>query len=189
MENDKNSSKPLQDKRGTASACEKYELAITSYVLGEETELPKAELEAHLKTCKNCRQDLKEWKEAVAILRAEAHDAKPEAKKKRAELLAEIKGQPSGQEQCFQCLPSDIDLKQIGWDVGDVWRCIGEHGPIPITDLPVKCNMPPWKITATFFWLVGEKKVEIVPDTFPNQVRLTPEEQNLYFEETGKLKL
>jgi len=75
--------------------CEKYGMAITNYVLGEDLRMPAEELFAHLRVCQKCRDELVDWRETYAVMRTEAYYKKPKAQKKFQELLEKIKNLPA----------------------------------------------------------------------------------------------
>ena len=173
------SSKKSKQQRG--AGCEKYELAITNYALAEDMGISKEELYEHLATCKKCQQDLTEWSTAVGILRAEMHDARPEAKKKRIDLLSKIKGQPVP----TPAVPPTWNT--VGKAAGEMWKCLGEKGPTVLTNLPQVCAMDFWLAASTYGWLLREQKLKVDQSKFPPIVQLTADEQNRYFEETGQI--
>ncbi|HEC64358.1 MAG TPA: hypothetical protein ENI23_03595 [bacterium] len=169
-------------KNNKKNPCEKYELAITNYALGEEMGMSKEELYEHLATCKKCQQDLKEWSSAIGILRAEVYDAKPESKNKRAELLSKIKGQAVPHPK----VPPTWNT--VGKAAGEMWKCLGEKGPTVLTNLPQVCAMDFWLAASTYGWLLREQKLKVDQSKFPPIIQLTPDEQNRYFEETGQIE-
>ena len=77
-------------KKMTKNSCKKYELAITNFVLGEETKIPREELINHLRVCANCREDIKEWRATYAVMRAKEYDSRPEVKEKWDNFLKEL---------------------------------------------------------------------------------------------------
>jgi len=171
--------KKTKQQRG--AGCEKYELAITNYALGEEMGMTKEELYEHLATCKKCQADMKEWSSAIGILRAEVHDATPASKTKRAELLASIKGHPVPSPE----VPPTWNT--VGKAAGEMWKCLGEKGPTVLTNLPQVCAMDFWLAASTYGWLLREQKLKVDQSKFPPIVQLTADEQNRYFEETGQI--
>lgn len=74
--------------------CDKYGIAITDYVLGEEMDITYDELFNHLRECVECRKDLANWQTTYAALRTDAYHKTPEAKKRMQELLDKIHNLP-----------------------------------------------------------------------------------------------
>jgi len=68
-----------------------YTQTITDYVLGEAVGVTKEELFNHLRACKQCREEFFNWEDFYAVLRTEAHDAKPEVKERCQALVEEFK--------------------------------------------------------------------------------------------------
>lgn len=80
-------------KNKTKNQCEKYELAITNYVLGEAMGMTKEALFEHLKTCKNCRRDLTEWRDTYSVMKTEAYYQTPQGQAKMKRSFEDVKRQ------------------------------------------------------------------------------------------------
>ena len=142
--------------------CEKYQLAITNYVLGEKMDITREELYGHLAQCEECQKDIREWDATHALLRAQEYDSRPESKKKREELLAKIKSMPVNQVACNpQKGETNIDVKwEFGSNAGKVYRFLkpagkGKRVPIEVVintlgEIPAHQGMS---------WLASENKL------------------------------
>jgi hypothetical protein len=75
------------------SKCKKYAQAITDYVLGEETDVPKEELMTHLKTCAQCRKEATNWQDFQDMLRVKEYHSRPEVKEKWDRFFKELTGE------------------------------------------------------------------------------------------------
>lgn len=149
-------------KTEKASPCEKYELAITNYVLGEKIQMLKGELFNHLRTCPNCRADLKDWQATHSVMRAEAYDSKPEVKARSEAFIKKLVNQPLPDRQAglpAQTQPSSglattevvsslqmpeveplpgaqvFDLTEVGNTAHAVWHHLAKNGWVRVKDL------------------------------------------------------
>ena len=176
--------------------CEKYGLAITDYVLGEEMDISREELFNHIATCENCQKDLANWRNDYAALRNKAYFEKPETKKKYQEMLNRVKSSPARPESIrdSQCglgdkLPDGIDVNinlEYGWYAGTLWHHLGEYGPVRLEDIPEKINADMDKVKYVTGWLMGEKKVCMKQAKDSLYIYLTKEEQEKYHQIKGK---
>jgi len=160
--------------------CKKYSIAITSFVMGEDIGMPKEELFEHLKHCKTCQKDLVDWRDTHKVMQMEAEAKTPAFKQNIADMARQIK------HEIAPPMPDAISIVKIGNAAGTLWHCLGENGPLPLTALPEVCKLDPPTTKDALVWLLSEKKLDLDEKKRPNIVSLTPEEQNLYFEETGK---
>ncbi len=172
--------KPIKDP------CEEYGLAITNFVIGEKMNMTKEKLFEHLRQCPKCQDDLRNWKATHAAMKATAMDSSPAGQARKQTDFSKVKEAINA--HYAQPMPDAVSVDKIGNAAGDMWHCIGANGPMPITVLPEKCNLDSWTATVTFGWLLGEKKINVDDKKRPNVVSLTPKEQNLYLEETGKIE-
>lgn len=88
-----------------ANDCEKYGIAITNYALDEKLNMSRQELFNHLLKCKKCREELFDWQNSIAVLRAEEYHNRPEVKKKTEELIRELK------KEMIKSTPPPTDIK------------------------------------------------------------------------------
>ncbi len=160
--------------------CEKYGLAITDYILGEEMDISREDLFNHIASCEKCQKDLENWRETYAAMRNKAYMEKPETKQKYQEMLERIKSpkcNPGNQ------LPSgtDIDInKEYGWHAGILWRHLAENGPTKEEEIPVKIQADKDKAKIVTGWLMGEKKVCLRQVKGEKYIYLTKDEQEKY---------
>lgn len=104
--------------------CEKYELAVTDYVMGQAMKMPKEELWEHLKTCKNCRRDFADWQDTYTVMKTEAYYNKPEGKQKMKESFETLKKRMADMEKKRSVtVPgrTPIDAK---WEIGSAAETI-----------------------------------------------------------------
>lgn len=166
--------------------CEKYGIAITDYILGEEMNISREELFNHLATCDKCRNDLTNWRDTYAAMRNKAYLEKPETKKKYNEMLERIKS-----SQCCSDgkLPDGVDINinlEYGWYAGTLWHHLGEYGPTKVEDVPAKIKVDADKVKYVTGWLMGEKKVCMKQVKNATYIYLTKEEQEKYRQVKGK---
>ena len=178
-----------QPKKAKATdPCEKYGIAITDYILGEEMDIPREELFTHLAACEHCRKDLANWRDTYSAMRNKAYMEKPETKKKYQEMLARIKSSASSVVPSSQCSAGDklqggIDIninKEYGWHAGILWSHLGENGPTKEEDIPAKIQADKDKAKVLTGWLMGEKKVCMKQINQDKYIYLTKEEQEKY---------
>jgi hypothetical protein len=141
--------------------CEKYELAITSYVIGEDIGLPKEELMAHLKTCKNCRRDLADWQDTYLVMRMEAESNTPEGKKKMKDSFEALKKRMAEGERKERVIDTEW---LIGTAAGVVWRFLKQNGKTDVETLAMKTRIRPALIERSLGWLAKEKQVCLSED-------------------------
>lgn len=162
------------------SACEKYGLAITDYILDEEMAITKEELFNHLASCEKCRNDLANWRDTYAAMRNKAYLEKPETKKKYDEMLNRVKS-----SQCSPTanLPEGTDINinlEYGWHAGTLWQHLAAHGPTKMEDVPKIINTDADKAKVVSGWLMGEKKVCLKQVKDAQYIYLTKDEQEKF---------
>ena len=164
---------------GKTSPCEKYELAITNYVIGEKIDIPQKELFDHLAQCLNCQGDLRNWKATYATMRAREYDARPEVKQKTQKFIKSlVSGRPD------QTATGDLNLdEKVGEPAGVLWHALAKNGEVNILDLPRVSKLEPPKAYSAFGWLACEKKVRLRKDAKITYVSLAPSEKEKYREE------
>lgn len=174
--------------------CKKYGLAITDYVLGEDMDISRDELFNHLRTCEKCRRDIFDWQDTYAVMRTEAHFAKPETKKKYAELLEKIKNLPaapsvSADRQAdrpvgqVKPIRGEVILdpeEHIGHFAGVIWHHLARNGRVKEGELKRKVKLPVKTFDRAIGWLAGEKKIHQTRVKRTNYVYLTPLEREKY---------
>ncbi|MBI4834234.1 MAG: winged helix-turn-helix domain-containing protein [Planctomycetes bacterium] len=160
--------KTVKTKNNT---CAKYELAITNYVMGEKIDIPQEELFNHLAKCKNCQDDLRNWRATYATMCAREYDSKPEVKQRNE---AFIKGLVYGQASNKERGKVDLD-NAIGDTAGKIWRFLNEHGPTSLAELPEKVKAEPYITILSTGWLKRENKVYFDQSKIPPHVGVIKE--------------
>lgn len=193
-------------KTEQANPCEKYELAITNYVLGEAIPIPKEELFNHLRKCPNCREDLKDWQATYSVMRAEAYDARPEVKARSKAFIKKLASQPlpaqtqqstgfpTGKVAAWQVprtRPNDRPVGQvklipgekvldneaeIGSVAGKLWHYLAQNGKVKMNEIRHKVKLPNTKVALALGWLAKENKVCLTKKRKTTFVYLAPEE-------------
>jgi hypothetical protein len=178
---------------GKTNPCEKYELAITNYVIGEKIDIPQKELFDHLAQCLNCQGDLRNWKATYATMRAREYDARPEVQQRTKTFIKDLV-RPRPAPACANasttkpsrldiCLDGAIDLnldEKVGEPAGTLWQAIGQNEPVNIVELPQVSKLEPAKAFSSFGWLAREKKIELKKNHQGTYVCLTPAEKEKY---------
>jgi len=163
--------------------CEKYELAITNYVIGEEIDIPQKELFEHLARCRSCQGDLRNWRATYATMRAKEYDQRPEVKKQSQAFIKELVNMPlaaaeSGIKQPIpKTLPPVIDsIEIVGTAAGKIYRCLKANGPMmSISALRQETGFGGYPLLQALGWLEREDKIITrgTPDQ-PEYVELKP---------------
>jgi transcription initiation factor IIE alpha subunit len=161
------------------SPCEKYELAITNYVIGEKIDVPQDELFKHLAKCLNCQNDLRNWRATYATMRAQEYDSRPDVKQKSQEFIKELVNRPT---PCVfaddeKVLNLEIDTGKLS---GYVWDYLAEHGKTSDTELSKQLERDILAIREAIGWLSKEKKIIKSERKDVTFVCLTDEEQEKY---------
>ena len=157
--------------------CEKYELAITNYVLGEKTFIPKEELLEHLKTCASCQGDFRNWQATYSTMRAKEYDSRPDVKQRSEEFISKL---TSGQLPSCKVGPDEYIVNiedETGHPAGLVWHQLGKNGKMTIAGLVQKTNLDEGVVRETLGWLGKEKKIIKIRNHKETFICLTEEEQ------------
>jgi len=143
-------------KKSTDTAlreCEKYELAITNFVLGEKMNIPEADLFNHLAQCKSCQGDLRNWRATHAMLCAKEYDSRPEIKQKNEAFIKNLVYSTSTKTEkpvSNQSLPGNrvlIDIKnEVKQDVKTVYSILKTHGELPLPSIVEKANLKEYRV-------------------------------------------
>ena len=168
----------------SAKGCEKYEQAITHFVLGEQMDITKEKLFAHLKVCKECRKDLTEWQDTMTVMKMEAFSKTPEGKAKMQQDLTKLKERMK-RESLLPPVKEDITVEKIGWTAGNILKLVATQGPVSLPDLPEKANTDPYLVISSIGWLAREGKVSFDHTKTPPDVILTPQEQARFRRQNG----
>jgi len=176
------------------SACEKYGLAITDYILDEEMDIPKEELFNHLASCDSCRKDLANWRDTYMAMQNKAYMEKPETKKKYDEMLNRVKASTGSAKTLSQCsssakLPDGVDINinlEYGWYAGTLWQHLAANGPAKIEEVPKILNTDADKAKIVSGWLMGEKKICLRHAKDAQYIYLTKDEQEKFRQINGK---
>ena len=81
-------------KSKNKNACQKYEMAIDDYALGQDMDMSKDELFGHLAQCQKCQKYAREIKAMTSVLQAQEYDSRPESKKHFEEFMAKLHASP-----------------------------------------------------------------------------------------------
>lgn len=169
-------------KNGTKAprGCEKYELAITNYVLGEKIQMPKGELFNHLRKCSNCQADLKDWQATYGVMRAEAYDSKPEVKARSEAFIKKLVNQPLPWDKPIHGKKPISSQAVVGTVAGAIWRHLAKNGWVKVDDLSPKLKVDPDATKFAVGWLAREDKVYLTQKKQTTYVCLTPPEREIY---------
>jgi hypothetical protein len=144
--------------------------------MGEKIAIPQEELFNHLAKCKNCQDDLRNWRATYATLCAREYDSKPEIKQRNeAFIKGLVYGTPSNQAEqkarLAECQFGQVDLNHaIGDTAGKIWRFLNEYGPTSLVELPEKIKDEPWTTMLSTGWLKRENKVYFDQTKIPPHV-------------------
>jgi hypothetical protein len=168
--------KSTKTKKAKDNPCEKYELAITNFVLGEDMGMTKDELFEHLKGCKNCRRDLTEWQDTYTVMRMESFSKTPEGKAKMQQDLAKLKERmkreslptPIGKE-----IPIDVKW-EIGSAAGKVYDLLKTKGKLSIPVIVKYTGLKEYNVQQGIGWLAGQEKILLSRDDKTAYASLNP---------------
>ena len=145
-------------KDENANPCEKYELAITNYAMGEDMPISKDELFEHLRNCVKCRADLVDWQDTYASWRTEATVSQPEAKKRMDVLIEQFKSSAQVEKA-----PTDVKV-EIDSAAGKIQKVLKTHGETPIQELRQKTGLVDYPFYEAMSWLVMNDKAVYTKD-------------------------
>jgi anti-sigma factor RsiW len=173
-----------------SDGCKRYAQAITDYVLGEETDVPKEELMTHIKQCAKCHKELSNWQDFHDMLRVKEYHSRPEVKEKWDRFIRELTAPAPA------CVPTDVGTgrpdrpaaatgelnldEKVGTPAGILWQALAKNGAVNILDLPQVSQLEPPKAYSAFGWLAHEKKVVMRKEPTGTYVYLTPAEKEKY---------
>jgi len=141
--------------------CDKYEIAITDYVLGEEMDITKQELLEHLRSCEKCLKDLSNWQNIYGTLRTEAYHNRPEVKAKWEAFIKEVTSKPLAEIKKIageKAVNTDV---VVGGAAGAIWRVVAYNGKIAMLNLKQETKLPDKTFERAIGWLLREDKVQI----------------------------
>lgn len=168
--------KKVSEKKRAKADCGRFGIAVMNLVMGEDIGMPQDELFGHLKVCKECRQELFEWRDTYTVMRMEADAKKPEYKQKAAEMADKIKKE----------LICDVTKngkkanrdEEIGVPAGTLWNVVAKEGMVRVTDIPDKMtNYALDQAYGAYGWLVLQNKIEIIYHQNDKCICLTPDER------------
>jgi hypothetical protein len=142
--------------------CEKYGIAITNYVLGEDLRMPQEELMAHLRECKSCLNELETWQDQYALMRTEAYHSKPENKAKMAKMLGNLKKQVFGINAVCTAGKDETVINtewEIGSAAGEIYRYVEKKGKSSTIQIIKDTNLNLSLVDQGIGWLAKEKKI------------------------------
>ena len=160
--------------------CDKYEIAITDYVMGEEMDITKQELLEHLRSCDKCLKDLSNWQNIYGTQRTEAYHNRPEVKAKWEAFIKEVTSKPLAE---IKKLPGEKPVNSeavVGGVAGNIWHALRHNGKIAVPDLKQEIKVPDKTFERAIGWLLREDKVEITETQQTEFITLTPLEKEKY---------
>ncbi|MFH1226733.1 MAG: winged helix-turn-helix domain-containing protein [Planctomycetota bacterium] len=164
-----------QSKPPVRDACEKYELAITNYVLGEQMNISDDELFNHLRQCKKCREHLYDWQNTYAAMRTKEYFSRPETKKKMADMIENVKKEVLSATSIPTNKKKLVDVKwEIGSAAGKIYNILKESGELPIPALVAKTGLKEYHVQQAVGWLAGQEKILLHRDDKTAYVSLNP---------------
>ncbi len=179
--------------------CKRYAQAITDYVLGEEIDVPKEELTAHLNECTQCRKELTNWQDFQDMLRVKEYHSRPEVKEKWDSFIKELVAsgaERSPDERRGQPIPAEVKPirgamldheAETGTLAGTVWRCLAKYGEVSEADLPQKAKLHPLKAHEGLGWLMHQKKVYKTKDKQTIYLYLNETEREIYQQQEARV--
>jgi len=165
--------------------CEKYELAITNFVLGEKMNISESELFNHLAKCKNCQGDLRNWRATHAVLCAKEYDSKPEIKQRNEAFIKNLvygkhgespktTGPVAGKPE----LPGNrilIDIKsQVMQDTKTLYNILKTDGEQSLPILVKKSNLKEYRVKNAICCMGIHDMVVVSKDDKTAYVKLQP---------------
>lgn len=151
--------KKVDDKKTSKAGCEKYELAITNYVIGEKIDIPQTELFEHLAKCRSCQDDLRNWRATYATMRAKEYDSRPEVKQKNEAFIKKLVYETKETKR------TPIDAKwEIGSAAGKIYNLLKANGEMPIPVICQKTGLKEYHIQQAIGWLAGQEKILLTRD-------------------------
>jgi len=142
--------------------CEKYGIAITNYVLGEDLGMPQEELFAHLRECKQCLNELIDWQDKYALMRTEAYHAKPENEEKMKKMFENLKKQVFGVNTTCTVSKGETLINtewEIGSAAGTIYRYVEVKGKSSTIQIIRDTNLNLSLMDQGIGWLAHEKKI------------------------------
>ena len=174
--------------KNVKNPCEKYELAMTDYVLGEEMEISREELFNHLRKCQKCRNYLEDWQDIHTVMQMETYYNTPEGKQKMKAGLEDLRkrlAQPNAVPVHIQKTGIVNTEYEIGTVSGFIWSHLGEIGKVRVDDIVRTSNIPTKIVDRAIGWLAKEKKVCLERDEKAEYVYLTNKEHQIYQAQNG----
>jgi len=163
----------MKPKPNSEPVCKQYELDLTDYVMGDMTFLTKEKQEKlfeHLRKCARCREEFFAWEETYGAMVAKEHHAKPETKKRYAELMKKLKAK-AGEKK-------PIDGKcEIGSAAGKIYDCLKANGEMPLPVLKEKTGLKDYYLNQAIGWLVCQEKILMSKDELTAYAQLSEKER------------
>lgn len=159
--------------------CEKYGIAITNYALDEEMNVSRQELFNHLLRCKQCREELFDWQNNIAVLRAEEYHNNQEVKNKTEELIRELRKEMIKSMPVIEPLPGEQVLdhdEDIGNAARKLWYYLAQNGKIKLNDLKRKAKLPVDIFHQALGWLARGNQIHRTRVKNATFTYLAPEE-------------
>jgi hypothetical protein len=170
-----------------ASGCKEFELDLTDYVMGETTFLTKEKQSAlfeHLRKCDQCRSELWNWKEVLAVMKTKGEMSSPEHQKKIGELIKRLHEEtdkmPCQLIKDGTVIPNSVE---VGAQAKVVWNCVGVNGVVNLVDLPKLTNLPYDQAYGAYGWLALQEKIVIVKNDEQNKFICLTEAERQNFQQ------
>ncbi len=169
--------------RPPIAGCKKYEQAITHFVIGEQMDITKEELFAHLKNCKECRKDLTQWQDTMTVMKTEAFSQTPAGQAKMKGDFAKLKAKLDQVPAAGQ--PSDAGKRinttdKYGTTSGIIWRYLGKNGKSSVSRISEDIHIDIDTVKYAVGWLLGQEKLCMSQEAGEDYVWLVPAEMQKY---------
>ena len=144
--------------KSKSAKCQKYEMAIQDYALGQDIEMSKEELFGHLAQCAKCQKYAKEMRATTSVLKAQEYDSRPESKKHFEEFMAKLHASP------VACTTAQGEkILNAEWEFGSTAGLVYNYlKKLPNNKAPVDDMVKELGLTtsiAGMSWLAGENKL------------------------------
>jgi len=185
------------------TGCRKYEQAITHFAAGQQMDITREELFAHLKNCKECRKDLSQWQDTLTVMKTEAFSKTAEGQAKMKGDFAKLKakldqvpvpGQPVGAGNPDEIVgirasnsPSSLTgsnrintADKYGTTAGVIWQYLGKNGKTDISQIAADINIDIDTVKYSVGWLLGQEKLCMSHEAGQDYFWLVPAEMQKY---------
>ena len=165
------------------TGCGKYEQAITHFVVGEQMDITKEELFAHLKDCKECRKDLTQWQDTMTVIKTEAFSKTPEGQAKMKSDFEKLKAKLDQVPSANQPIGTGNRINtadKYGTTSGVIWQYLGKNGKTGVAKIAEDINIDIDTVKYAVGWLLGQEKLCMSQEGGEDYVWLVPAEIQKY---------